>query len=486
MFNFKRISFMKKGSALLVLSVILCGVVAFCGYSMARLTQVTNNSLEANIGMKQAQLLAESELNAVSSVSYSSLAGYSRKAVGSGGLESEVILGTEEDYGTSKKRAVTVNVYKSGDNIPSASFTKTFFKSNPALYNELGNNEDKGVSQKALTTILNDQFYRVSEGEEIPAEADLNDYQKAGSYYSGSYANSSTVKNAPDVSSIAQDGLHSFRLIVRSRSVEDESIVQELRHCTGDIFIRYKINGGEWQSWRHVLDENAADALYGGKPIPANDDLNNYRKPGNYYVFYDKDAITVKNTPIEGNTSAFTMQVRSGGGIVDENSIYSEVTNLDNNVIQELTTWTGNKYFRRYKKTYSTGSAYWDDWQKVLTDKNFATDYIVKSDPGYIKFPNGLVFAWSKIHGYADAGVGDFDTSANVFSVQATKPIPFKTFVAIVSTRDSKNYYWQDYYWYWNQALTTDTTDTFVNYWNRTAKTGHVNGSVFWIGQAVE
>lgn len=141
-------------SATLVLSVIMCGVISFCGYSLAKLVQVTNNSIDASVIARKANILAESELNAVAATSYAMLVGYPRKQLGPDGFDSEVVLGPEEVYGDNKKRTVTVKIYGSESDIPYASYTKTVFSSHPGLYTEIGENEDKGMTQKAISDAM--------------------------------------------------------------------------------------------------------------------------------------------------------------------------------------------------------------------------------------------------------------------------------------------------------------------------------------------
>lgn len=468
-----------KGSATLVLSILMCGVISFCGYSLARLTQVTNNSIESSMSAIQAQQYAESEMNLISASSYSALSGYERKAVGTTGLQVEALLGNEETYADTKKRLVTVKVYEGDSSTPVATLARTVFKKNPALYVEKGSNEDKSMTQKAVSDLydnipenFNDVFEKLSGGIEIPPNSDLNDYTEPGNYYCDKYVNSSTILNVPDVNHIMADGLHSFRLSVHLMQESDRStLVQELKHSLGDKYVRYKLNTDVWEPWRAVLDHSNGYALVGGTYIPPNSDLNDYKDIGNYYCCITDEALTVKNTPIEGGTGAFSMQIRSGVGKFSDNRYR----------IQELTTVDGKKWFRHW---YNDGSGHqWFPWQKVLTDKNFVNDYIVNSDPGYIKFPNGLVFAWRRIDGsYSSC----YDTAKKLWIVTGSKPIAFKTMHAYITTFDFSNTYWEDYYWYWNRNLTTDTTDTFINYWRGGNVNSGVHGSVFWIGQAVE
>lgn len=110
---------------------------------------------------------------------------------------------------------------------------------------------------------------------------------------------------------------------------------------------------GVWLGWNNYVThsdlENQSSLLKGGTSLASGTDLNNIQVIGNYFVHLNVIAETLKNSPTQ---YAFSLKVSSGVGNGD--SAY---------IIQELTSYTGEKYIRQY----NAGNNYpWSSWKKYV------------------------------------------------------------------------------------------------------------------------
>lgn len=96
--------------------------------------------------------------------------------------------------------------------------------------------------------------------------------------------------------------------------------------------------------------------------IPNNSDLNNYLEIGAYRCSTTNGARTLLNCPTD---VAFIMDIIAGTGTNKQID-----TNLYTYILQKITTYHGDIYFREINSNGSTGSLYYSEWRYFLHDKS--------------------------------------------------------------------------------------------------------------------
>lgn len=101
----------RKGSALLVVVLMVAVMGSMTAISMAKVSQSTNNSLVSCGITAQAQSYASSEAELIKSKDYSDLQAQNRATISGSDFQKEVTLSNESDYSSSiKQRTATIKV----------------------------------------------------------------------------------------------------------------------------------------------------------------------------------------------------------------------------------------------------------------------------------------------------------------------------------------------------------------------------------------
>lgn len=109
----------RKGSALLVVVLMVAVMGSMTAISMAKVSQSTNNSLVSSGITAQAQSYASSEAELIKSKDYSDLQAQNRATISGSDFQKEVTLSNESDYSSSiKQRTATIKVYKGSEIVP--------------------------------------------------------------------------------------------------------------------------------------------------------------------------------------------------------------------------------------------------------------------------------------------------------------------------------------------------------------------------------
>lgn len=113
------IKYCRKGSALLVLVMMMAVIGSMTAISMAKVSQSTNNSLVSFSITAQAQSYASSEAELLKSKDYSDLQAQNRQTISGSDFQKEVTLSKESNYSSSiKQRTATIKVYKGSESLP--------------------------------------------------------------------------------------------------------------------------------------------------------------------------------------------------------------------------------------------------------------------------------------------------------------------------------------------------------------------------------
>lgn len=109
----------RKGSALLVVVLVVAVIGSMTAISMAKVSQSTNNSLVSSGITAQAQSYASSEVELIKSKDYSDLQAQNRATISGSDFQKEITLSNESDYSSSiKQRTATIKVYKGSETVP--------------------------------------------------------------------------------------------------------------------------------------------------------------------------------------------------------------------------------------------------------------------------------------------------------------------------------------------------------------------------------
>lgn len=115
-----------KGSGLLVMALVGAAVVGATSLSLAKANSIAINSMGSNKIALQAQQYAAAKGELIRATNYSALAPQGKANIGNTGFQDEVVVGAEADYdSTTKKKEVTIRVYKAGESSPRSSIIVT-------------------------------------------------------------------------------------------------------------------------------------------------------------------------------------------------------------------------------------------------------------------------------------------------------------------------------------------------------------------------
>ena len=111
---------LKRGNALLIVSIITAVLVALVSVSVTKLNQTAYSGINNTKIVLQAQQYAESEAAIIKATDYSDITAHGKAVIkNSNGYLSEVVLSAESNYSESiKQRVVSVNIYREGESLP--------------------------------------------------------------------------------------------------------------------------------------------------------------------------------------------------------------------------------------------------------------------------------------------------------------------------------------------------------------------------------
>lgn len=108
------------------MALVGAAVVGITSLSLAKANSIAIHSMGANSLAMQAQQYAASKAELLRSAKYSELTAQNKANIGNTGFQDEVTLGSESDYNSStKKRDVTIKVYRTGESSPRSSVILT-------------------------------------------------------------------------------------------------------------------------------------------------------------------------------------------------------------------------------------------------------------------------------------------------------------------------------------------------------------------------
>lgn len=108
------------------MALVGAAVVGVTSLSLAKANSVAINSMGSNKIALQAQQYAAAKGELIRATKYSDLAAQTKTNIGNTGFQDEVVVGTEADVdSTTKKKEVTVRVYKIGETLPRSSIIVT-------------------------------------------------------------------------------------------------------------------------------------------------------------------------------------------------------------------------------------------------------------------------------------------------------------------------------------------------------------------------
>ena len=115
-----------RGSGLLIMALVGAAVVGVTSLSLAKANSIAINSMGSNKVALQAQQYAAAKGELIRATKYSDLAAQEKANIGNTGFQDEVVVGAETDVdATTKKKEVTVRVYKTGETVPRSSIIVT-------------------------------------------------------------------------------------------------------------------------------------------------------------------------------------------------------------------------------------------------------------------------------------------------------------------------------------------------------------------------
>lgn len=115
-----------RGSGLLVMALVGAAVVGVTSLSLAKANSIAINSMGSNKVALQAQQYAAAKGELIRATKYSDLTAQGKANIGNTGFQDEVVVGAETDVdATTKKKEVTVRVYKTGEAVPRSSIIVT-------------------------------------------------------------------------------------------------------------------------------------------------------------------------------------------------------------------------------------------------------------------------------------------------------------------------------------------------------------------------
>lgn len=108
-----------KGSAALVVVIVLAIVSSMIGISTAKISQLAMNSTTSNKVTMQANNFANSDAELIRSTAYNDLASTVRSTISSTAFQHEISISNETDYSdTVKQKTATIKVYNGAETIP--------------------------------------------------------------------------------------------------------------------------------------------------------------------------------------------------------------------------------------------------------------------------------------------------------------------------------------------------------------------------------
>lgn len=115
-----------KGSAVLVMVIVLAIVSSLIGLSVAKIGHASMNATASNTIAMQASNIASSDAALLHAVNYEDLSASNRSAVSGTTFQHETLLSNESSYtDTIKQKIATINVYKGDESIPRSTLQVT-------------------------------------------------------------------------------------------------------------------------------------------------------------------------------------------------------------------------------------------------------------------------------------------------------------------------------------------------------------------------
>lgn len=125
-----------RGSGLLVMALVGAAVVGVTSLSLAKANSIAINAMGSNKVALQAQQYAAAKGELIRATKYSDLTAQSKTNIGNTGFQDEVVVAAEADVdATTKKKEVTIRVYKTGEATPRSSIVVTRY--NKSLDNSI-------------------------------------------------------------------------------------------------------------------------------------------------------------------------------------------------------------------------------------------------------------------------------------------------------------------------------------------------------------
>ena len=116
----------RRGSGLLIMALVGAAVVGITSLSLAKANSIAINAMGSNKIALQAQQYAAAKGELIRATKYSDIIAQGKTNIGDTGFQDEVVVGSETDVdAATKKKEVTIRVYKSGEASPRSSIIVT-------------------------------------------------------------------------------------------------------------------------------------------------------------------------------------------------------------------------------------------------------------------------------------------------------------------------------------------------------------------------
>lgn len=147
------------------MALVGAAVVGVTSLSIAKANSIAISSMGSNKVALQAQQYASAKGELIRATKYSDLTAQNKSDIGNTGFQDEVVVGAEQSVDSStKKKEVTVNIYKTGESVPRSSLVVTRYNKEQAsggcqIVTGIDNvSFNANGSYKSVTVIVSSKF----------------------------------------------------------------------------------------------------------------------------------------------------------------------------------------------------------------------------------------------------------------------------------------------------------------------------------------
>ena len=179
---------------------------------------------------------------------------------------------------------------------------------------------DGTVGEWKMILSEENKYDTMKTGEEIPANADLNNYTTAGVYTSFDSDNTATIKNKPSGVTTG------FRMEIINTTTNVNWFKQIIHPNVDSQIMWIRQHGEDWSDWYKIINEDIIDSKFNTTNIQSysnlgitksNVNLNSLTDPGVYYCsLTDVSTNTQYNYPTGSNCILLVLKANTSGSFV--------------------------------------------------------------------------------------------------------------------------------------------------------------------------